>query len=776
MNEKTRAFPQRTIAEWKSAMLTLPDGPFFDLMRTYLGDIRTPFNKQRLIDELAGFLGRKEIQDTVLSFLDATDKRMIAAIECLEEPAADELSEFFEGELSFAELHAVLLNLEERLILFKFDDEGRRRLALNPALKAVLDPFASDISILFPSFPLPVAPELPALGSPSGESAQALDDLFIAAVIAFLYRRSDLYKVTGEYRKKASDDMALVFPPDSFTVSAGVLRALGVVANEGEKTRVDQARLEALASLDSADRAFYIAAGACGGELGGGQRVPRERLAAWARMFHELQVLLDPGRLYPSTTILKLLTIAEHASRPHRRRRWGPDDRKHDLFSGADPALFRAACLRALIIAGILQETAPMADPDRRTDVAVTGITDSEGSDIPVPDTSAQTKLYRLRAGTSGPAAPSSPDRPALVLDSAFGVTVSPEISFLDALELGRFLDLRETGRVIRFELTRESAVRGFNGGITPETMLKTIDTLSGRDIPQNIRWSISDWHTRYSSVGIYHGIVLTVAQERRFILETEPLAGMIERELAPGVYLLKIDSEEEAARALVKAGVDIIAFPGKKEARDPQKLLEEDEHHFTFYAPVSQTTPRTETLAPLLVLPQTPPVASMAAGTPNGSPSNATAGGSSGTPTPTAGSASAAERLEALRSALAAKPLPKDQRDELAARLERRVVLAPTQLVGAAVRYEKLEAKGLDYVGKVRVAEQAIAIGSFVEMFWRGPKGEPNRALGAPIALEKNGGEVELVVDPAPRGERIKVAVGKISLIRRIKRSIFGD
>jgi hypothetical protein len=133
-------------------------------------------------------------------------------------------------------------------------------------------------------------------------------------------------------------------------------------------------------------------------------------------------------------------------------------------------------------------------------------------------------------------------------------------------------------------------------------------------------------------------------------------------------------------------------------------------------------------------------------------------------------------DRLAALRSALERKGLPKDQRDELALRIDRRVVLTPTQLVGAAVRYEKLEAKGLDYVGKVRVAEQAIAAGSLVEIFWRGSKGEPNRALGAPAALEKSSGEVELVLDTAPRGERIRIAVGKISLLRRIKRSIFGE
>ena len=102
--------------------------------------------------------------------------------------------------------------------------------------------------------------------------------------------------------------------------------------------------------------------------------------------------------------------------------------------------------------------------------------------------------------------------------------------------------------------------------------------------------------------------------------------------------------------------------------------------------------------------------------------------------------------------------------------------MLSAGQLVGAAVRYEKLEAKGLDYVGKVRVAEQAIAAGALVELFWRGPKGEPVRALGSPLALDKSGGEVELIVDPAPRGEALRVPIGKISLLRRIKRSMFGE
>jgi hypothetical protein len=102
-------------------------------------------------------------------------------------------------------------------------------------------------------------------------------------------------------------------------------------------------------------------------------------------------------------------------------------------------------------------------------------------------------------------------------------------------------------------------------------------------------------------------------------------------------------------------------------------------------------------------------------------------------------------------------------------------VVLSESQLVGAAVRYEKLEAKGLDNVGKVRVAEQAISAGSLLELFWRGPKGEPNRAREPrrPGKKRRGGGAGP---GSGAAGRTLRVAVGRISVIRRIKRSIFGE
>jgi hypothetical protein len=68
----------------------------------------------------------------------------------------------------------------------------------------------------------------------------------------------------------------------------------------------------------------------------------------------------------------------------------------------------------------------------------------------------------------------------------------------------------------------------------------------------------------------------------------------------------------------------------------------------------------------------------------------------------------------------------------------------------------------------------------------WSGPDGAINRVIGKPETLEKSGGETLLVLNPVPGGssvqgtlvpgEVIRLPLGKIALLRRIKQSIFGE
>ena len=44
---------------WRESLTTMKDTHFFDLLRMYLGEIKTPYNKQNLIENLSSFL-RKE--------------------------------------------------------------------------------------------------------------------------------------------------------------------------------------------------------------------------------------------------------------------------------------------------------------------------------------------------------------------------------------------------------------------------------------------------------------------------------------------------------------------------------------------------------------------------------------------------------------------------------------------------------------------------------------------------------------------------------------------
>jgi hypothetical protein len=270
--------------------------------------------------------------------------------------------------------------------------------------------------------------------------------------------------------------------------------------------------------------------------------------------------------------------------------------------------------------------------------------------------------------------------------------------------------------------------------------MTELLHRLSGSRMDPNLAWTLKDWENRYSGVSLYQGIVLTLSAERRYLAET--MAPLIARNLAPGVYLLSAAEQSEAVQVLRKAGVDIIAQPplrsgagSGKAWHSPYPSPEGSRRGEGIFNPVGdEDRPRKN---------------------------------------------EAEQKKEHFRSVLAKMQLPKSVRDELAARIDRRLILSESQLTGVSVRYEKREAQGLDFVGKTAIAKQAIASASLVEILWPSPGGGQNRALGIPEALEKQGGETILVVRPMakgaePRGTPLRLPLGKISLLRRIKQSIF--
>ncbi len=103
--------------EWRKLFFDLSDQAFFDLVRNYLGDIHTPFNKHTLLDQLEHFLLNKTNLEQLFSMIDSSDAALLSAIDLLGTATIDRLYAIFSDEMPFYSFYTHLLNLEERLLI-----------------------------------------------------------------------------------------------------------------------------------------------------------------------------------------------------------------------------------------------------------------------------------------------------------------------------------------------------------------------------------------------------------------------------------------------------------------------------------------------------------------------------------------------------------------------------------------------------------------------------------------------------------------------------------
>jgi hypothetical protein len=283
---------------------------------------------------------------------------------------------------------------------------------------------------------------------------------------------------------------------------------------------------------------------------------------------------------------------------------------------------------------------------------------------------------------------------------------------------------------------------------VSASSIIELLQRLSNNRIDENLVFSLRDWEKRHREVTLRRGLVLTLSPEHQYLAETKPLAALILETLAPGIYMLHESAAEKAPEVLRKAGVAIIARreesaqAGESEYRGYGTRFYAGEYSITanksFYAPLHAS--HAEKLSPVSV-------------------NNA---------------ASASTLIEGFRAMLDKERHGKEEHDELAARIDRRLILCESQLREAVVRYEKLEAGGLDYAGKAMIAKQAIAMRAAVEIVWPSRQ-KQERVFGIPKALEKTESGNCLIVSPLNNPDNtVRVPLGKISFLRRIKKSIF--
>jgi hypothetical protein len=233
----------------------------------------------------------------------------------------------------------------------------------------------------------------------------------------------------------------------------------------------------------------------------------------------------------------------------------------------------------------------------------------------------------------------------------------------------------------------------------------------------------------------------------QHFIEHTGFFEAWVKRRLAPGLYLL--DSEEEAnwTRALRESGIEYIPDTLSADRMGGEEYGENEKQE-------------------LLSSGLTDTISSLSGDDPLRKLFN---------PVKQSGGEHSHLLLDHLKQALETSSLPPEMKEEYEARIENKLILYPDQLRPLEPKPTHDEAKGLDYMGKVRVIEHALHNNNtLLEIVERTRAGKPKSSVIKPRSLDQSGEDLLLKGEAVPGGEEIAVRVGKISLVRKVRGSLF--
>lgn len=700
--------------DWADALLTSGTEALLGAVRNYLGPVKTPYDKRNLVRRLETFLRRPESRASMLALLDELDAKILGT-SLLVGPAQEQaLKDLFLGELPLFELGIRLSNLLDRLLLFRYVREGRRLVAVNPLIAEELAVRVMDPIILFGS--------ASRAGASGGTQDAPCDAAAIVGFFSFLFHSpSSLRKGGGLTKRAAERAQSLFIPAQAGTSSGGRLDAMaralaasGALRPEDESWVPDRAAFASLVNDWGEDLPFLLAALLSLEESAG---VPGRD--AEDEFGERVSSERGAMRAISLATPLALLLREALAALP-------------EGFVFSRPGLAR--WLRATGMRSAARIDA-LGDPARLVPaLELLGLAVSTGDGL----------VFASRAGGSAAAGP------VLVAEGDHAFHLLPEAGLSDRLLVGSLARPVSLGRVWTFELDRSTARAAFASGLGAKSARARLESLAGRPLPQSLAFSLGAWEEEYRSLRLYRGLILVADERQRPVVETGIEKGFLEAEkLGPGIYFLSATGPGEAAAQLARAGLE--APPEATAVEAPGAAGPRDAHRHALGDFIIAGAPRPAPWPDIFAAPA--------------------AGGAAAEPL------DPRPRIACLKEALASSGRPVDEAKELADRIERRLVLTPEQIAHSDPRPERLEAAGLDYLGKVRVVERALrSPGDRLEVLYRLPGADPVRALLRPVRLDKNDKGLVLEAEDLGTGGPARVPLGAVSTVRRVRASLFGE
>lgn len=765
---------------WRECLTRLPDNLFFELMRMYLGEIKTPYNKQNLIERLGAFLHKEQVQKKLLLLLSPTDCQLLSAILYLEHPTHKLLAQFFADSFSPVQLQESLMNLEERLLVFRNTSnllpKEQPAFFLNPILEDSLR------QRLHPSLLLPLPQEFQ--NQVEGKPLPQLSANLLAAFYSFAREYPDLCRQDGTLKKRAIQRLSQIFP-FRFTEDVTLffqtliigLKNLSLLKENSKGLEPDLQRWTAFAQLSAHAQEAYLTAAACG-------RDTRANLQKKAGIFLSMTNLCPPEG-FTQDTFLRLEFLIQYMNPENLKLtpKASPQPESAQASSEGIPSGARAGA-RAGANSRFAQIMAE-AEKNRQAKASQAQLHEGTGQKSPTPPAAAAegqaaraqeqegdappppsqeqellwcktlfeaaTRLGLLRPTGTGYGVKNTlqlvyhpqlskenspvPEKGHITMDSALTATLLPGLSLEQMLPLMQFLRVVCFDTAMTLEITKDSCLQGFDQGLQPHTIQELLARYTRHHLPQSLSVSLEDWYHSYNVATLYKGYILHL-KEKKDISRHPVLAKHIVVQLEEGIYLMNFTSDQEAYAILSKGGFDNAGSIKKaSQHKEPPG----------FSANLWELSG-----SPFLHSPEHSPFDWQQQ------------------------EELQRNHIQQLEAQLAQQNLPHHQREGLQFRINRRILLIPEQLQGASVKMEQYEATGMDFVGKVHVADQAIHQGNLLKLTYLQQDKERQVVVGRPVELQKIQGDSLVVLEINQKQEAF--SLGQAQQVYRIQGSIFAS
>lgn len=536
--DKQSARVEKVLA-WRKYIATLGEEAFFDIIRIYLGEVPTPYNKQDLVEELSAFLRKEENKNGIIRLLSGIDLKLLAAVKYIPRADVGKLESFFSSTMSRKQVEAHVDNLIQRLLVFYTGGDEKRPdyLSITPLLEDRLLELL-DIDILLPSYQ--------GKANVLAES-EAMDAGKVASLISYVLAHPDLCKADGSFKKKNGEEVAeKLGDVGQMQCLLTSLRNLGLFTEtpNGKKILPDWNKAESLANLDSQNQKAYL----CAANIG---HLSRTSMYEAAQLLSDtLQTAKD--KRYGKEALLRLAFLIK------QNKRGGNDWEQTGRF-------------QSLISRSPWSDTKKPEENVEKTmiqamDAAIAfgyvvkdGI-DDEGQDI-----------YCVNpAFFEKDTDKNSKKKESVKIDAAFMFMIMPGLTLKDLLPLVKFLDLVKYDKVLSFEMNKKAVMRSFDYGMTALKLKETISGYTDYPIPQNLDVSIDEWFGSYGSASLYKGYVLKVSGDNEILVKRNRfISNHIIDTLAPGLYLLDFADDVMAQAAIKQCGLDFI---GKIKSKESEK------------------------------------------------------------------------------------------------------------------------------------------------------------------------------------------------------------